>query len=122
MLNNSHKQGQDGESLAGKHLLKEGYEILERNWRYKKYEIDIIAKKEQTIVFVEVKTRKSNTFGEPEIFVTRQKQGFIIAAANQYLKENSIELESRFDIIAIIQLNNTRTVKHLEAAFYPLIK
>lgn len=122
MEKNSKKQGQDGEIFAKRHLLNDGYEILECNWRYKKYEIDIIAKKAQTIVFVEVKTRKNSTFGEPEIFVTRQKQGFIIAAANQYLKDNNISLESRFDIIAIIQLNNTRTVKHLEAAYYPLIK
>jgi len=122
MINNSQKQGQEGEMLAKNYLLKEGYEILELNWRYKKYEIDIIAKKAETMVFVEVKTRKNSTFGEPEIFVTRQKQGFVIAAANQYLKDNNINLESRFDIIAIIQLNNTRTVKHLEAAYYPLIK
>jgi putative endonuclease len=122
MMNNSQKQGQEGEVLAQNYLLNEGYEILERNWRYKKYEIDIIAKKGETMVFVEVKTRKNSTFGEPELFVTRQKQGFVIAAANQYLKDNNINLESRFDIIAIIQLNNTRTVKHLEAAYYPLIK
>jgi putative endonuclease len=122
MMNNSQKQGQEGEVLAKNYLLKQGYEILERNWRCKKYEIDIIAKKGETMVFVEVKTRKNTTFGEPELFVTRQKQGFVIAAANQYLKDNNINLESRFDIIAIIQLNNTRTVKHLEAAYYPLIK
>lgn len=122
MQNKSHKQGEEGELLAKQHLVKEGYDVLEQNWRYKKYEIDLIAKKAQTIVFVEVKTRKNNTFGEPELFVTRQKQSFIIAAANQYLKENNINLESRFDIIAIIQFNNTRTVKHLEAAFYPTIK
>lgn len=121
-MNNSQKQGQEGEMLAKNYLLKEGYEIVELNYRYKKYEIDIIAKKGETMVFVEVKTRKNSTFGEPEIFVTRQKQGFVIAAANQYLKDNNISLESRFDIIAIIQLNNTRTVKHLEAAYYPLIK
>jgi putative endonuclease len=122
MMNNSQKQGQEGEVLAQNYLLNEGYEILERNWRYKKYEIDIIAKKGETMVFVEVKTRKNSTFGQPELFVTRQKQGFVIAAANQYLKDNNINLESRFDIIAIIQLNNSRTVKHLEAAYYPLIK
>lgn len=122
MQNNSQKQGQEGEKLARNHLLGQGYIILEANWRYKKYEIDIIAKNNQCIVFVEVKTRKSNTFGEPEIFVTKQKQNFLIAAANQYIVQNNIELEARFDIIAIIQLNNNHTVKHLEAAFYPLLK
>jgi len=122
MNNNSQKQGKDGEVRAKNHLLNEGYEILELNWRYKKYEIDIIVKKDETIVFVEVKTRKNNTFGEPELFVTRQKQNFLIAAANQYIIENNIDLESRFDIIAVIQLNNNYTVKHLEGAFYPLLK
>lgn len=122
MQKNSHLQGREGEINAKNYLIQQGYTILELNWRFKKYEIDIIAKKAQTIVFVEVKTRKNNTFGEPELSVTRQKQGFLIAAAQQYLVENNIELESRFDIIAIIQLNNSRTVKHLEAAFYPLIK
>lgn len=122
MQNNSQKLGIEGEMLARDYLLKQGYGILELNWRYKKYEIDIIAKKDQSLVFVEVKTRKNNTFGEPELFVTKQKQKFLIAAASQYIIQNNIELESRFDIIAILQLNNNHTVKHLEAAFYPLIK
>ena len=122
MKNNSKKQGDEGEIKARKYLLKQGFDILECNWRYKKYEIDIIAKKHETVVFVEVKTRKNNTFGEPELFVTRQKQNFLIAAANQYILENNIELESRFDIIAVIQLNNNSTVKHLEGAFYPGVK
>ncbi|PBQ32089.1 YraN family protein [Sphingobacteriaceae bacterium] len=122
MENKSQKQGREGEILARNYLLKQGYDVLELNWRYKKLEIDIIAKKEETIVFVEVKTRKNNTFGEPELFVTKQKQNFIISAANQYLVEKNIDLESRFDIIAVIQLNNNKTVKHLEGAFYPLIK
>ena len=122
MTNNSQKQGQEGELIARKHLVAEGYELLEVNWRFRKYEIDVIAKKAQTIVFVEVKTRKSNTFGEPEVFVTKQKQNFLIAAANQYLIENNVDLESRFDIISVLQFNNNHTVKHLEAAFYPLLK
>lgn len=122
MQNYSQKQGQEGENKARTYLLNQGYEILELNWRYKKYEIDIIAKKDECVVFVEVKTRKSNTFGEPEIFVTKQKQNFLIAAANEYLTQNNIELESRFDIIAVIQFNNNHSVKHLESAFYPLLK
>jgi len=122
MKNNSQQQGLEGEILARNYLLKSGYEVLELNWRYKKYEIDIIAKKDETMVFVEVKTRKSNTFGEPELFVTKQKQSFLIIAANKYIIENNIDLESRFDIIAVIQFNNNYTVKHLEAAFYSLVK
>lgn len=122
MNNNSQQQGAEGERIARDHMLNKGYELLDLNWRYKKYELDIIAKKDETIVFVEVKTRKSNTFGEPEVFVTKQKQSFLIAAANQYIQEKNIELESRFDIIAVLQFNNNHTVKHLEGAFYPSVK
>lgn len=122
MTNKSQEQGLKGEALARHFLRQSGYELLEQNWRFKKYEIDIIAKKQQTIVFVEVKTRKSNTFGEPELFVTRQKQKFLIAAAHQYILQNNIELNSRFDIVGVILTENNHAVKHLEAAFYPLLK
>ena len=122
MKNNSQNTGKDGEETAKRFLLEKGYEILETNWRFKKYEVDIISKTGQTIVFVEVKTRKSDIFGEPEIFVNRQKQNFLVAAAHQYITQNNIDVESRFDIIAILQLNNNQTVKHLEAAFYPQLK
>lgn len=122
MNNNSQKQGLEGEMAARSYLLEQGFELLETNWRYKKLEIDIIAKKGETLVFVEVKTRKSDTFGEPEAFVSRQKQGFLIAAANSYLSENNLDCESRFDIIAVTGFNNNYTVKHLEGAFYPLLR
>ena len=119
--NSSQTTGVNGESLAKTYLEKKGFVILERNWRYKKYEIDIIAQKPDLIVFVEVKTRKNNTFGEPQIFVSKQKQGFLIKAAQQYLEENNILLESRFDIIAITLHNNQHNINHLERAFYPLV-
>ncbi len=63
--NSSQTTGVNGELIAKSYLEKNGYLILERNWRYKKYEIDIIAQKPNLIVFVEVKTRKNDTFGEP---------------------------------------------------------
>jgi len=119
--NSSQTTGVNGELLAKTYLEKKGYVILERNWRYKKYEIDIIAQKPDLIVFVEVKTRKNDTFGEPQIFVSKQKQGFLIKAAQQYLEENNILLESRFDIIAITSHNNQHSINHLERAFYPLV-
>ncbi len=118
--NNSHKIGEEGENLAKKYLNDNGYKILETNWRFRKYEIDIIAQINDTIVFVEVKARKDNTFGEPEIFVDKKKQNFMIASAQHYMQENKLDLEARFDIIAIV--NNNTTVKHLEEAFYPSIK
>ncbi len=121
MANNSKNFGDWGENLAKEFLENKGYRVLETNWRFKKYEVDIIARTGETIVFVEVKARKNATFGEPELFVTRQKQKFLIAAAQQYLSYHQLTLESRFDIVSVLQLNNTATVKHLEAAFYPAI-
>ena len=122
MENNTTKIGNSGENLAKNHLRKKGYEILESQWRFGKYEVDIIAKNHNTIVFVEVKTRKNDTFGSPESFVSRQKQKFLIAAAQNYMSKNNLEYEARFDIIAITGLNKNQAVKHLEAAFYPPIK
>lgn len=122
LKNNSKTTGDLGEKLAIQHLLKKGYQIIEKNWRFKKYEIDVIAKNEETMVFLEVKTRKNDIFGEPQIFVSKQKQGFLIKAAQQYLEQNNISLESRFDIIAIVKSNNQYLINHLEGAFYPLVK
>jgi len=108
--------------MARHYLVSKGYSILDVNWRFAKYELDIVAQTGETIVFVEVKTRKNNIFAEPEISVTRKKQGFLIAAANQYLLQKDIDLEARFDIIAIQSNNNKQSVNHLEGAFYPLAK
>ena len=121
MNNNSQILGIEGEKIAQKHLIKQGYKILETNWRFKKLEIDIICCKELVIVFVEVKARSSSIFGEPEVFVTPKKQRFLISAANQYLLENNIELESRFDVIAVVWHNNKSLLNQIEGAFYPTV-
>lgn len=122
MTNNSQILGKSGEKRAKQHLLTLGYSILETNWRHGKYEIDIIASNANTIVFVEVKTRKSDTFGEPEVFVDKKKQNFLVAAAHHYLVANNINHEARFDIIAILETNGKSTLNHLEGAFSPGIK
>jgi putative endonuclease len=122
MQNNSQKLGKEGEDIAVKHLSAQGYKILERNWRYQKYEIDIIALKDQVVVFVEVKMRSTDEYGEPEVFVNRKKQSFLVAAAHQYIIHKDVDLEARFDIIAVGAINNSIAVKHLEGAFYPTAK
>lgn len=114
--------GDRGEEQAAAYLKKQGYIILETNWRFRKLEVDIIARQADIIVFVEVKTRSTNEFGEPESFVSLKKQRFIISAAHQYIIDNNIDLEARFDVISVLQINNTITVKHLQEAFYPLVK
>ncbi len=116
MQKNSQNYGAWGEEAAVSYLKARGYEILERNWRYKHLEIDIIAKKAETLVIVEVKSRKNDTFGEPEIFVNKRKQKFLISAANHYVLQKELDCEVQFDIIGL----RGSEVKHIEDAFYPL--
>jgi putative endonuclease len=120
MPNNTQK-GNEGEEIARAHLLKMGYTILEKNWRHKHLEIDIIASINCTLVIVEVKLRANAFFGNPEEFVTISKQKKLIKAADFYIKENNINWETRFDIIAIIQNTSVLRVEHFEGAFYPTL-
>ena len=99
-------------------MLENNYVILERNWRFQKAEIDIIAKKEGQIIIVEVKTRNSNFFGDPQSFVSPEKIKLLVKAANQYLVSNNIPLEVRFDILAIIKNKSTQEITHFKDAFY----
>ena len=112
--------GTTGEELAASFLEKKGYSVLEKNWRFGHEEIDILASKDSTLVVAEVKTRKSNFFGEPEEFVTRQKQKHLIKAANAYMEKNNLDLEVRFDIISIILSGNEQKIFHIEDAFHPI--
>ncbi len=113
--------GKEGEELAKKHLLEKGYKIEASNWRFGKDEIDIIAKDDEYLVFVEVKTRKTNYFGNPETFVTKTKQKFMIRAAQVYITQREIDYEARFDIIAVLYGQNKVHIHHIEDAFYPTL-
>ena len=93
--------GKLGEQLAEEYLKERGYDILYRNWRYRQYEIDIIAMKGTMLHFVEVKTRASNLFGFPEENVTRKKILSLFKAADEFLYQNQQYKEIQFDILAI---------------------
>lgn len=115
------EKGNWGEAKAKAYLKEEkGHEIIAQNWRYSKWEIDLISKDQNELVFTEVKLRKTNDFGSPEEFVNRKKQQFLIQAANAYVDQNDIDLECRFDIISIL-FNEQKGVKihHIEDAFRP---
>jgi len=120
-LSNHLDIGLAGEQYACTHLLKDGYTIIEKNWRYKRAEIDIICTKGQHLIFVEVKTRTSGYMGEPSAAVTRAKQKHIVRAADAYVKEYEGDPEVRFDIIGIIMNNKEKTLEHIEDAFYPTL-
>ena len=111
--------GKQGEDIAVKYLTDKGYEILERNWRNIHKEIDIIAIKDNLLAVVEVKTRQTDEYGEPDIAVTRQKQTRLISAANAYLFQNKLDINTRFDIISIVFRDGTPKISHIEDAFLP---
>ena len=112
--------GKRGEKIAADYLVSKGYTILEKNWRFKKAEIDIIAKdNEGILIFVEVKTRSYTYFGEPEAFVDEKKKSLLLDAASQYMDEVGYEWAIRFDIIGIvIDKSDNVSISHFEDAFF----
>ncbi len=110
--------GKLGEELAVAFLQKEGYEILETNWTFQKAEIDIIAKSENILAIIEVKTRSSLDFGLPQDFVKPKKIQLLVKAVNEYVISNDLDIEVRFDIIAIHKSNKSFEIEHLKDAFY----
>lgn len=110
--------GKLGEELSVEFLQKNGYTILETNWTFQKAEIDIIAQKENILVVVEVKTRSSVDFGSPQDFVKPAKIQLLVKAINEYVIVNDLDLEIRFDIIAINKEGKKFNIEHLEDAFY----
>lgn len=111
------KLGEKGEQMAVEFLQQKGYKILERNWRFKKAEVDIIASKDDFLIAIEVKTRTSNYFGNPQDFVNQKKIQLLVEAINEYVTSKDLDVEVRFDIVAIIQNKNTSKIEHLEDAF-----
>lgn len=99
MPRQSNKHGKAGEDAAANYMIRKGYAILERNYRIRGGEIDIIAKDGDCLVFAEVKTRKSRAYGAAAEYVTRKKQGLIIRAALSYMGD--ADREYRFDVIEV---------------------
>jgi putative endonuclease len=113
--------GQRGERIAQSYLTEKGYRILHVNWRNRKAEIDIIAMDGDTLVFVEVKTRQTYNFGEPENAVNIKKQRNLIYAANAYVSKYRFVNDARFDVISIVMVKNAAEINHITDAFYPLL-
>jgi len=112
--------GKIGERIAQSFLKKKNYKIQAVNWRFKRAEIDIIAKKDNIIIFIEVKTRSSSYYGVPEIFVDIKKKRLISDAASEYMFANNYNGEFRFDIIGIIlKTEQEFSINHSEDAFFP---
>ena len=111
------KIGDQGEDNAVNFLFANGYEVLERNYRFGRAEIDIIALKDSVMVFIEVKSRKNIIYGYPETFLSEQQQDRIHLAAEEYVLQQAWQGEVRFDIIAILWEGKDPTLDHFEDAF-----
>lgn len=110
--------GKEGEQIASDLLLEKGYTIHCRNYRYLKAEIDIIAEKDGVLAIVEVRARSNDQIIPIADTITKKKIKLLVMAANTYVTENKLNVEVRFDIIAILKNKQLFKVNHLEAAFY----
>ena len=118
MSHQKQKFGQKGEALAARHLKKNGYRIIEKNYRTKLGEIDIIAKDKDTLVFVEVKSRRSRQFGNPKAAVTPRKQRKISMVALHYLKStHRTNVSARFDVAAVTITHDKPQIEIIKNAF-----
>lgn len=110
--------GKKGEDEAVAFLRQKGYRILERNYRFHKSEIDIIAQIDQTLVAVEVKTRSSAIFGDPQDFVKPKQIRRLVEALDHYIVERQLDFEVRFDVIGIVKNQHNIHIEHLKDAFF----
>lgn len=111
--------GKKGEAIAADYLGKHGYRVRDINWRYGHLEIDIVAERDNELIIVEVKTRSGNTLIAPEEAVNRTKTLRLLKAAEEYVASHDLDMEVRFDIIALTADRDTFTIKHIENYFIP---
>ncbi len=117
MTNRRQQTGRRGEELAAAHLRHKGYTLLERNWRCPTGEVDIIAQDQETLVFVEVRTRRGRRFGPAEASITPAKQTRLIDLAHSYLKTiDTPEPAWRIDVIAVQLAAGSPRINHIENA------
>lgn len=119
--------GKQGEDLAAELLCEKGYEIIRRNYRAGKGELDLVAWSppnqmgKKTLIFVEVKTRSDDYFGKPEQYVGRKKQTFMARTAGAFMEEIHYDWAVRFDVISVLFKNGKlRSMNHIEDAFFPM--
>jgi putative endonuclease len=114
-VNDKQKKGIAGEKLAAEYLAAKGYEIVRRNYRHRHGEIDLIVKRDNWLLFVEVKTRSSTSFGEPEEFVDNPKVNKIFETAEEFIFANNWQGHVRFDIVSV-KLTHPPVIEHFEDA------
>ncbi len=110
--------GKEGEQIAVDFLIKKGYQIKTRNWRFKKAEIDIIAQLENVLIAVEVKTRSTDDFGDPQDFLKPKQKNLLVVAMDEYVISKDLDVDVRFDVIGIIKNKKETKIEHFEDAFF----
>lgn len=110
--------GKEGEQIAVDFLIKNGYSIKYRNYRYLKAEIDIIAQKDEILAIIEVRSRSSDFIENIAETITKKKIDLLVMAADHYVTEQDSDVEVRFDVITILKNKKVFEIDHLESAFY----
>ncbi|RSK30221.1 YraN family protein [Hymenobacter metallilatus] len=115
----AHELGHAGEEAALRHLLANGYELVHRNYRYRRAEVDLVMRLgQELLVIVEVKARSSSQYGYPEEFVTERKRQLLRLAAEQLQEELHWTGDLRFDVIALAPVSNGLQLEHFQDAFW----
>ncbi|MFM7079815.1 MAG: YraN family protein [Bacteroidota bacterium] len=117
----SHQLGKKGEDIAVIWLKQHGYKILERRWRWRHMEIDIIATKNNMLVIVEVKSRSSAQHADPDDTLSRRQQRHLFDITDYYMEVKKSYLEVRYDLIVVVDHGETHSIEHIEDAFYPFM-
>jgi putative endonuclease len=113
----SQQLGRAAEDLAVRHFTERGFSVVARNYRYRRAEVDIIAQKNQLLIFVEVKARSNDQFGDPEAFVGGRQRALVRMAAEHYIIIHNWNHAIRFDIVAVLKIDNHMQLAHFEDAF-----
>ena len=115
---NNRATGDRGEDIASRYLARSGYEVVERNYRTRRGELDLIARRDGTLVIVEVKLRRGTGYGDPLEAVTPRKQQAIRLMAEEYLHERDPDFQDvRFDVVGILLRAGRPEISHVEGAF-----
>ncbi len=114
--------GRNGEDIAAQYLEEHGYTIMDRNWHCGHKDLDLVAVKDKTVVFVEVKTRSGTVFGQPRDAVNMRKIRRLVNSADAYIRFRCIDMDVRFDVISIIVENGKTSIEHIVEAFLPPVE
>ncbi len=117
-MSNFYLLGRQAETQAVNYLIEKDYQILARNYRYRKAEVDIIASKDGILAIVEVKARSQKFFDNLTWSISEKKKKLLLQAADHFVQQNALDLEVRFDVITLIGRPGNFLVKHIKDAFY----